>query len=168
MKGLRLCSVAIMASALLHQAATAADQSAPPLSSGIVLQKMGGCAGDNAQWKSDAGCADLTAALQQALQSRGYLASGSTTGPYLLTVTLQRADQPRFGQDMTVTATVQYELKDATSGKVVVDQSVSTSYTGTFPAAPRDAQKLHTENLAGIRQNAAQFVQLLSTVRVGG
>jgi hypothetical protein len=76
---------------------------------------MDGCAGDNAQWNSDAGFADLTAALQQALQARGYLASGATTGPYLLTVTLQR----------------------------------------TFPAAPRDAQKLHTENLAGIRQNAA-------------
>jgi len=98
-------------------------------------------------------------ALEQSLQSAGYLASGSKPR-YHLDATLQELDQPKFSftDDTTVTARVQYRLLGpGTEAQYTV---VSTG-TATFDESSMFGTRLRLADERAVQANIEQLLKKL-------
>jgi len=80
-------------------------------------------------------------------------------GGMLLTVTMEKLDQPFAGFDLEVTSTVRYVLtKD---NAVVYDETVTYAHTQDFSTSALAAKRLQLANEGAIRNNIATFIRNL-------
>jgi len=100
----------------------------------------------------------LSSALSAALQQSGLLALEENK--FSVFPTLIHLEQPGIGIDMKVTAKVNYLLKDS-SGKILMDKTISTPYTAKMNEAFVGATRVKRANEGAIRENIAQFVSEL-------
>jgi hypothetical protein len=78
-----------------------------------------------------------------------------------------KLEQPLVGYDMTVTATVSYELKDLQSGKVLWSDTVVTPHTATVSDAFVGITRLRLANEGAVRKNIATLLQRIAGAKLG-
>ena len=120
----------------------------------------------NAMWTSQVGDREFRAALVESLRLAGLLAEGPA--PYTLKAMLVSLQQPMFGLDMTVTATVQYAVTDAKTGAVVWQEAVATPHTATVGDAFAGTTRLRLANEGAMRKNIAVVVEKLGAKALPG
>jgi len=112
-------------------------------------------------WVSKVSDNDFKQALTQSLRSNGLLADNPGAAKYRLDVNLLTLSQPLAGIDMTVKAAVQYTLIDAASGRRVLRETISSSYTAKFGDALVAVERLRLANEGAIRKNISDFIDFL-------
>jgi len=112
---------------------------------------------------SQIGPNELESALKASLKASNLLAPSQ--GMYILNSKLVGLNQPAFGLDMTVTAHIKYELKDAASKASLMDKIISASYTATVSDAFVGVKRLKIANEGAIRNNFAELIKELSELR---
>jgi hypothetical protein len=113
----------------------------------------------NPAWTSQVSDAEFKAALIESLRLAGLLADGPAR--YTLKASLVSLQQPMFGLDMTVTASVHYEVTDARTGAVVWQEGVLTPHTATVGDAFVGVTRLKLANEGAVRKNIAKLVEQL-------
>lgn len=127
---------------------------------------VGGGEETNPLWTSQVGSNEFREALVASLRAAGLLGDGQAR--YELKAMLMELKQPFLGFDMTVTATVQYAVTDATTGQVVLSEQVVTPHTATVGDAFVGATRLKLANEGAVRKNIAELVKRLGAARLPG
>ena len=83
-------------------------------------------------------------------------------GRFILTAHLVQLDEPSFGLNMTVTATVRYTLKERGTERVVLDKTITTPYTAEFSTTLRGAERKKLAAEGAFRANIAQLMDALA------
>lgn len=128
----------------------------------ITVATAEGGKATNPLWTSQVGSREFEGALVASLQSNGLLAPGQ--GAYVLKPTLQKLVQPLFGLDLTVKADVLYVLEDSASGKELLNETISTSYTATVGDAFAAIKRLRLANEGAIRSNIDALIERLAAI----
>lgn len=127
----------------------------------VAIGQVGGGKDTNPLWVSNISTADFEAALRSSLQSAGLLAPDPQKCRVQLTAQLLSLDQPAFGLDMTVTASVLYTLTDCATRKEVWVKTLTLPYTAKFGDAVLGVERLKLANEGAARVNIAKLVELL-------
>jgi hypothetical protein len=77
-----------------------------------------------------------------------------------------KVSQPVVGIGMTVTATVQYQMKEIDSEKIVLSEIISRPYTAKFSDAVIAVYRLQKANEGAARQNIKAFIDRLSNLNL--
>lgn len=117
----------------------------------------------NPAWMSSVSSSAFRAALEESLRALNMHAVGGEAR-YELVAHLNKLDQPFGGFNMTVTASVTYELVERGSGKTVWQQAVVTPYTASVSDAFVGSERLKLANEGAIRTNISQLVQRLQAL----
>jgi hypothetical protein len=104
---------------------------------------------------------DFQSALMDSLRNHGLLAEGNAPR-YILYAHLLDVHQPLIGLDMTVSATVNYELADAVNGQPTRETTIATDFTSPFGDAFSADERTRLANEGAIRENIRQFLVWLS------
>lgn len=129
----------------------------------VALRDVSGGRETNPMWMSSVSSGDFERALEASLRDVGLLASNRQASKYFLLAHLQKLDQPLGGFNMTVTATVRYELVERSSNKTVLERSLATPYTAALGDALLGTERLKLANEGAMRANIQQLIdQLLS------
>ncbi len=102
---------------------------------------------------------NLSQALEEALRQNGMFAE--MEGKYTVLPSLVHLKQPALGLDMTVTAQVNYIVRDS-GGKIVMEETVSTPYTATVGDAFVGVTRVRLANEGAVRENIGEFIAKLS------
>lgn len=140
-----------------------AVQSVPQaLRANIAIRDVTGGSETNPAWISKVGSPEFRAALEGSLRSAGMLAPNAQSSRFLLTADLEKLEQPYFGFDMTVTATVAYGLSERATGKDVFNKVLTTPFTAKTSDAWYGATRLKLANEGAIRTNIQKLIDDLS------
>ena len=131
----------------------------PATQHAVEVAGVAGGTETNPAWTSQVSDTEFKAALVESLRLAGLLAEGPAR--YQLKASLVSLQQPMFGLDMTVTASVHYEVVDARTGAVVWQEGVLTPYTATVGDAFVGVTRLKLANEGAIRKNIAKVVEKL-------
>ncbi|HEY7987452.1 MAG TPA: hypothetical protein VIE17_11135 [Methylophilaceae bacterium] len=143
---------------------TTAIRADSPMKNGIAIRSVSGGTSTNPMWLSKVGDENFKQALQQSLQSSALLAPEGSNGNYALDVKLLSLEQPFAGLDLKVTATVEYVLQEISSGKQVLNTTITTPFTATFSDAAMAFVRLKIANEGAIRVNIEDFIKQLAVV----
>lgn len=139
-----------------------------PLRGNVAVNDVTGGKETNPMWKSSVGSADFTQALEGSLRTVGLLAPNRQSGLYTMTAHLENLDQPNFGFDMTVTASVLYAVVERKSGKEVFHRTIALPYTAKMGDAFAGAERLKLANEGAIRTNITQLIDELFALKIEG
>jgi len=128
---------------------------------GIAVGSVDGGQDTNVLGTSQVSNEDFQSALMDSLRNHGLLAEGSAPR-YILYAHLLDVHQPLIGLDMTVTATVNYELADAVNGQPTRETTIATDFTSPFGDAFAADERTRLANEGAIRENIRQFLVWLS------
>ncbi|MBW6494297.1 MAG: hypothetical protein K0B16_07030 [Burkholderiaceae bacterium] len=143
--------------------AIATVQSVPQaLRANVAIRDVTGGSETNPAWVSKVGSGEFRDALEGSLRSAGMLAPNAQSGRFLLTAHLEKLDQPYFGFDMTVTATVAYNLSERATGKDVFKKSLATPFTAKVSDAIYAPTRLKLANEGAIRTNIQRLLDELA------
>lgn len=131
----------------------------------IAIGQVSGGKDTNPLWVSNISTADFERALQASLESAGLLAPDRQKCRLKLTAQLLSLDQPFFGADMTVTASVLYTLFDCATTKEVWVKTITLPYKAAFGDALLGVERLKLANEGAARVNIAKLVELLAEFR---
>lgn len=120
----------------------------------------------NPMWTSQVSSEAFEGALKASLLKAGMLGQ-SGQAPLTLSSQLVNLKQPTFGLDMTVTATVTYQVTD-TAGKVVLKETIVTPYTATVGDAFVAVKRLQLANEGAIRKNIESLIAKLEALDMQG
>ena len=143
-----------------------ASASTSPLRGNIAIKDVIGGEETNPLWTSKISAADFERALEASLQGAGLLAARQS-GKNVLSVHLQKLDQPLIGISFTVTATVNYRLTERATGKVLYEKDISVPYTATFGDAAMAITRLRLANEGAARTNIEAFIDEVLALRIG-
>ena len=132
---------------------------APPQVSGATFD-VGAVAGGeetNPLWTSEVSQDAFRTALVSSLRNQGLYDPASGLE---ISAVLEEVDQPLFGFDVTVTATVTYRVTDAT-GAVLFDERIVRPYTADFSDAFLGVERLKLANDGAIKTNMESFIDRL-------
>jgi hypothetical protein len=131
----------------------------------LDVQEVKGGKETNPLWTSQISNTEFKQALEQSLTNAGFHSEASGgKARYSLQVQLEKVEQPLFGLDMTVTTLIRYILTDTVKNRVIVNQEVTSSYTGTFQDAFYGVKRLRLANEGSARNSISQVVTLLHGV----
>lgn len=167
----RLAVVAAVAS-LMGLAAACASPSRPelmvlPATSGLTAASgdlgyrsvtsvvVSGGAETNPLWTAQVSNEDLKTALEGSLAAAGYM--GSDGPNMVVTANMVELQQPIMGLDLSVTSRIQYQV--TSNGRVVFNDTVSATGTGTMSDAFAAVERLRVANEKSIKENIKQFLQ---------
>ena len=139
-----------------------------PLRNNVAVSEVTGGKETNPMWKSNVGGSEFTMALEGSLRNVGLLAPNRQTGRFILTAHLNSLDQPTFGLDMTVTASVNYVLVERLNGKEIFQRTMSVPYTATMSDAFIGVERLKLANEGAIRSNITQLIDELFRLKIEG
>lgn len=128
----------------------------------VAIGQVSGGKDTNPLWISNISTADFERALQSSLQSAGLLAPDPQKCRVQLAAQLLSLDQPFFGADMTVTASVLYTLVDCASRKEVWVRTITLPYKAAFGDALLGVERLKLANEGAARVNIAKLVEMLA------
>ena len=140
--------------------------SATPLRNNVAISDVTGGKETNPMWMSNVGGSEFSMALEESLRNVGLLAPNRQAGRYTLTAHLKSLDQPMFGLDMTVTASVNYVLVERLNGKEIFQRTMSVPYTAKMGDAFIGVERLKLANEGAIRSNISQLIDELFRLRV--
>lgn len=138
-----------------HSRASLASES---LRTNIFVKSVSGGEDTNPMWTSEIGSDQFKMALEQSLAKARLLDIVREDSNYELSVRMLEVDQPWGGIDMTVTATISYQLIDRTNNRVVYDRTISRPYTAEFSDALLGFERLRKANEGAARENIRNFV----------
>jgi hypothetical protein len=139
-----------------------------PLRNNVAIRDVTGGQETNPMWKSNVGGSEFSLALEESLRNVGLLAANRQSGRFTLTAHLQRLDQPMFGLDMTVTASVSYVVAERATGKEVFQRTVAVPYTAKMGDAFIGVERLKLANEGAIRSNISQLIDELFLLKIEG
>lgn len=128
------------------------------LANAVTVKKLSGKS--NGAFEGQISSEALSNALSSALEQSGFLASEE--GNYSVMPSLVHLEQPAIGIDMKVTAKLNYLLKDS-SGKILLDKTISTPYTAKMGEAFVGATRVKRANEGAVRENISAFIGELIT-----
>lgn len=109
----------------------------------------------NPMWTAQVSNEDLKTALEGSLAAAGYM---GTDGPNMVvTANMVELQQPIMGLDLSVTSRIQYQV--TSNGRVVFDDTVSATGTGTMSDAFVAVERLRIANEKSIQENIKQFLR---------
>lgn len=158
------CATPAQINQMSAQNIVSANSNNSALKNNVTVQSITGGKATNPLWTSQVSSADFQAALESSLKSADLLASNN--GSYLLDGQLLGLKQPMIGLDMTVTATVKYQLLNANNKTVVLDKTIVTPYTATVGDAFYGVTRLRMANEGAIRSNLEEIVKLLQNIQI--
>lgn len=130
----------------------------------VAVAPVKGGKDTNPMWVSQVSSEAFEGALKASLLKAGML-SQAGQAPLTLEANLVSLKQPMFGLDMTVTATVAYQLKDA-NGKVLMLETIATPYTATVGDAFVAVKRLRLANEGAIRKNIETLIGKLEKLNL--
>lgn len=128
-----------------------------PLRHNLAIRDVTGGQETNPMWKSNIGSDEFEQALEGSLRAVGLLAPRQA-GTHMLTVHLEKVEQPILGISMTVTATVRYTVTERATGKDVFAKTITVPYTASFGDALLGVERLRLANEGAIRENITQLI----------
>lgn len=170
-KGMR-ASFVVLAIAALAACATGAGRDAmtagvspaivqampQPLRGQVALKDVIGGRETNAMLKSNISSAEFQSALDASLRNAGLAASDPNSARYELAATIQEVNQPILGFDMTVTATVHYDLIERATRKTAWEKTITLPYTAKMGDAFLGSERLRLANEGAGRVNIEGFL----------
>jgi hypothetical protein len=111
-------------------------------------------------WMSKVSSDDFKAALEASLENANYHAPEPAR--YLLSAELLNLRQPWAGFNMTVTALVNYVLKDKETGAIVLNHTAKSPYKARFSEAFLGMTRLKIANEGAIRTNIESLIEELA------
>ena len=139
-----------------------------PLRSNIAVSDVTGGRETNPMWKSNVGSSEFSQALESSLRTVGLLSPTRQSGNYTLTAHLQNVEQPAFGFDMTVTASILYAVVERKTGKTVFNRTIALPYTAKMGDAFAGVERLKLANEGAIRTNITRLIDELFTLKIEG
>lgn len=115
----------------------------------------------NPLWTSQVGNEDFRAALEQALEQAQLASLVGESPRYRLDADLVGLEQPALGFDLTVTATVNYELT-ALAGGESYRTTIARPYTASMGDSLYAPARLRKANEGAIRENIGAYIAELS------
>ncbi len=143
------CSKALPASKLHHA---------------VSLNAVQGGEETNPLWTSQVSAEDFQKALEVSLQEAGYLSKDNSA--YSLTVNFEGLKQPFVGFNMTVTSSVNYDLKDLKKEKSILNENINAKFTATVSDAFVGVKRLRMANEGSIKENIKQLIDKLSQLNM--
>lgn len=131
-----------------------------PFAKQISVDAVDGGSWTNPVWISKVGNKDMEEAVKASLRNNGLLANGN--GAYILKPIIKDVDQPFVGASFTVNADVQYVLKEAASGKVVLSKTLKSSYKATMSDSFFGVKRMRIANEGAIRNNIDLLLQQIT------
>ncbi len=115
--------------------------------------------------KSKIANGDFEQALAGSLEAAQLLAKSSPR--YRVKVTLQQLEQPDGGIDMTVVSQVRYVVSDERSGRILLDEIITSYFTAHLGDAPVGTVRLRLATEGAARKSIASFIAKARQLRVG-
>lgn len=137
-----------------------------PLKGSIGVKDVTGGRETNPMWVSSVSSADFGQALEDSLRTAGLLNPVPSSGRFQLTADLVRLDQPMFGFDMTVTATVRYSVVERSTGKEIYARVIPTPFTATVNDAFVGATRLKLASEGTIKKNIEALIDELIKLQI--
>lgn len=109
----------------------------------------------NPLWTAQVSNEDLQTALEASLAAAGYM--GAEGPNMVVTANMVELQQPMVGLDLSVTSRIQYSV--TSNGRVVFNDTVSATGTGTMSDAFAAVERLRIANEKSIKENIKQFLQ---------
>ena len=125
----------------------------------MELGEVSGGKKTNPMWTSQIGNEEFQQALLNSLKAHALISVGDAK--YKLTAKLLKIKQPLIGFSLTVRSTIQYELLEMQTQKVVYDKVVDVEYTAEFGDAMLGSKRLQLANEGAIKDNISQFITSL-------
>jgi len=132
----------------------------------VALNDVTGGKETNPMWVSNVGSSEFSQALEGSLRTVGLLAPNRQAGRFTLTAHLQSLEQPMFGLDMTVTASVNYVVVERATGKEVFQRTIAPPYTAKWGDAFVGVERLKLANEGAIRTNISQLIDELFNLKI--
>ena len=131
---------------------TAATFATPgsPLSKTLDVADVRGGRETNPMLASQVGTAELREALVSSLRSHGLLSDAPGGARYLVAADLLRLDQPLFGLNMTVTASVNYTVTRVSDRNPIFARTIDAPYTAAVGDAFYGPDRLKLANEGAI------------------
>lgn len=110
---------------------------------------------------------DFAEALIRSIrESRLFAAANEQGATYHLEAFISVLQQPLFGFNMTATLEVSYRLVNSKNGEVMLDKTISTSYTATTRDAFAGVTRLRLANEGAARANIEEVIQAISALKL--
>lgn len=135
------------------------------LKDNVHLSEVAGGQDTNPLWTSEIGNQEFKSALIQSLKDTGYIGTPESSN-YYLTANLMEVDQPFAGINLTVTTKVEYLLTERTSGKEILKETITASYTAGFGDSAIAAKRLRLANEGSARENIHELLKALSNLKI--
>lgn len=130
----------------------------------IHVSEVRGGEKTNPLWTSEIDNPDFLEALRQSLENARLL--GGSGSEYSLQASLLRVEQPMFGLNFTVTAEVEYEVKNTRTGNVVYREVLRTPFTAGVGDAFMAVERLRIANEGAARANISVLLERLSALKL--
>lgn len=136
------------------------------LTKNIFIVDVQGGEATNPMWTSEIGNSEFKIALENSLRSAKLLSTLINKADYKLEAKLISVNQPMFGLDFTVHATVLYSLVDNKTGETVYEETIMESHTATMNDAFMGVERLKLANEGAARNNIKELISRLMTLKV--
>jgi hypothetical protein len=124
----------------------------------IGVEDVSGGDETNPMWKSNVSNTEFRGALEGSLKNQEYLASPAGAAKYRVKAELVSVDQPTFGLDMTVKATVNYVISQAQNAQKISKRLVASA-TATMSDAFVGVTRLRIATERAMQANIKEFLK---------
>ena len=140
---------------------------APEVASSLEIQDVTG-GEESDSWATSISNADFKSALIASMSSASLL-STANAARFKVRVTLVSLDldQRFLGVDMKVTASVRYVVVDAKSGAGIMNEVITTAFTGELRHSAIGTTSLRLACEGAARKNLAGFIEKVNATKLG-
>lgn len=128
----------------------------------IIVKSVSGGDITNPMWTSEIESEGFKKALVESLKAAGLLSPDENAANFQLSVEILAVDQPMFGFDLTVTASVKYVLKAADKADEILHETLISKHTATMSDAFYGPERLKIANEGAVKNNIRQLLDELS------
>jgi len=136
------------------------------LKNNIALKDVTGGESTNPMWTSEIGNQQFKIAVEKSLMSAKLLNALPASADYHLEVNLAEVQQPVFGLDFTVTASVEYQLINSKTGLIVFKEKITRPFTATLKDAFMGVERLRIANEGAAKVNIEEFIKRLYLLKI--
>jgi len=132
----------------------------------ISLMTVSGGESTNPMWTSEIGNEQFKIAIEKSLMSAKLLNALPSSVDFHLEVNLTEVQQPVFGLDFTVTASVEYQLTNSKTGSIIFKEKITRPYTATLKDAFMGVERLRLANEGAAKVNIEEFIKRLYLLKI--
>jgi hypothetical protein len=135
----------------------------PALKEAFWIGAIGGGGETNPMWMSNVSESEFSEALRLSLIAHQMLSPVAERAKYHLNANLRQLDRPIMGFDLTVTSTVDYEVREAADGTARFRKTVVAPYTATVSDAFLAVKRLQLANEGSVKENIRRFLDAVTS-----